>query len=118
MPDPGDPKPDPPIAPLAAVRRIVRFLARRPGWAALSIGLLLIHIGIELALPQFVGQAITALGAAGTRAELGRLVGTFLCLVVLRAVVGLVLGPIRNRTAQSTLGDIRAAVYDALQRRS
>jgi len=118
MPDPGDPKPDPPIAPLAAVRRIVRFLARRPGWAALSIGLLLIHIGIELALPQFVGQAITALAAAGTRAELGRLVGTFLGLVVLRAVVGLVLGPIRNRTAQSTLGDIRAAVYDALQRRS
>lgn len=118
MPDPGAPKPVPPIAPLAAVRRIVGFLARRPGWAALSIGLLLLNIGIELALPQFVGQAITALGSPGTRPELGRLVGIFLGLVVLRALVGLVLGPIRNRTAQSTLGDIRAAVYDALQRRS
>ena len=118
MPDPGTPQPTPPITPLAAVRRIVGFLARRPGWTALSIGLLLVNIGIELALPQFVGRAVTALGSPGTRPELGRLVGIFLGLVVLRALVGLVLGPIRNRTAQSTLGDIRAAVYDALQRRS
>ena len=32
--------------------------------------------------------------------------------------MGLFLGPIRNRTVQRTMGDIRAAVYDALQRRT
>lgn len=110
--------PPPSIRPLAAVRRIVGFLARRPGWTTLSIGLLLINIGIELSLPQFLGFTITALGERSTPPALGVSVAIFLALVVLRALVGLVLGPVRNRTAQTTLGDIRAAVYDALQRRS
>ncbi|MEN9776559.1 MAG: hypothetical protein RJB04_314, partial [Verrucomicrobiota bacterium] len=103
---------------MAAVRRIVGFLGKRPGWTALSIGLLLLNIGIELSLPQFLGATITALGASSTDWSLGKTVGLFLGLVVLRAGVGLVLGPIRNRTAQTALGDIRAAVYDSLQRRS
>jgi ATP-binding cassette subfamily B protein len=103
---------------MAAVRRIVGFLGRRPGWVALSIGLLLLNIGIELSLPQFLGATITALGAASADRSLGITVAIFLGLVVLRAGVGLVLGPIRNRTAQTALGDIRAAVYDSLQRRS
>ena len=103
---------------MAAVRRIVGFLGKRPGWTALSIGLLLLNIGIELSLPQFLGATITALGAASAVESLGKTVGLFLGLVVLRAGVGLVLGPIRNRTAQTALGDIRAAVYDSLQRRS
>jgi ABC-type multidrug transport system fused ATPase/permease subunit len=103
---------------MAAVRRIVGFLGKRPGWTALSIGLLLLNIGIELSLPQFLGATITALGASSADWSLGKTVGLFLGLVVLRAGVGLVLGPIRNRTAQTALGDIRAAVYDSLQRRS
>ena len=107
-----------PIRPLAAVRRIVGFLARRPGWTALSIGLLVLNIGIELSLPQFLGLTITALGERSAPPALGTGVAVFLGLVVLRAGIGLVLGPVRNRTAQTTLGDIRAAVYDALQRRS
>ena len=37
-------------------------------------------------------------------------------LVVIRAVVGFILGPVRNRVIQRTLGDLRAAIYDALQR--
>ena len=110
--------PQQPIRPLAAVRRVVGFLARRPGWTALSIGLLLLNIGIELSLPQFLGLTITALGDRSNPPSLGAGVALFIGLVVLRAGVGLVLGPVRNRTAQTTLGDIRAAVYDALQRRS
>jgi len=41
-----------------------------------------------------------------------------MALVTVRTVIGLLLGPIRNRTALATLGDVRCAVYDALQRRS
>ena len=118
MTDNGSPTPRAQPSPLGAVRRVVGFLGRRPGWTALSIGLLLLNIGIELSLPQFVGATITALGASPSDPALGGLVGIFLGLVVLRAGVGLVLGPIRNRTAQATLGDLRAAVYDSLQRRS
>ena len=118
MPDTHPPTTPPAIRPVAAVRLIVGFLGKRPGWTALSIGLLLLNIGIELSLPQFLGSTITALGTPSTQQSLGTMVGVFVGLVVLRAVVGLVLGPIRNRTAQTTLGDIRAAVYDSLQRRS
>ena len=103
---------------MAAVWRIVGFLGKRPGWTALSIGLLLLNISIELSLPQFLGFTITALGGTAADGSLGKTIGLFLGLVVLRAGVGLVLGPIRNRTAQTALGDVRAAVYDSLQRRS
>ena len=103
---------------MAAVWRIVGFLGERPGWTALSIGLLLLNISIELSLPQFLGFTITALGGTAADGSLGKTIGLFLGLVVLRAGVGLVLGPIRNRTAQTALGDVRAAVYDSLQRRS
>ena len=103
---------------MAAVWRIVGFLGKRPGWTALSIGLLLLNISIELSLPQFLGFTITALGGTAADGSLGKTLGLFLGLVVLRAGVGLVLGPIRNRTAQTALGDVRAAVYDSLQRRS
>ena len=103
---------------MAAVWRIVGFLGKRPGWTALSIGLLLLNISIELSLPQFLGSTITALGGTAADGSLGKTIGLFLGLVVLRAGVGLVLGPIRNRTAQTALGDVRAAVYDSLQRRS
>ena len=103
---------------MAAVWRIVGFLGKRPGWTALSIGLLLLNISIELSLPQFLGFTITALGGTAADGSLGKTIGLFLGLVVLRAGVGLLLGPIRNRTAQTALGDVRAAVYDSLQRRS
>ena len=103
---------------MAAVRRIVGFLGKRPGWTALSIGLLLLNISIELSLPQFLGFTITALGGTVADGSLARTIGLFLGLVILRSGIGLVLGPIRNRTAQTALGDIRAAVYDSLQRRS
>ena len=98
----------------------MRFLGRRPGWTALSIGLLMFNIAIELSLPQFLGNAITGLRDPATAPTfpLWRTVGIFLALVTLRSGVGLVLGPIRNRTAQQTLGEIRAAVYEALQRKS
>ena len=97
---------------MAAVRRVVGFLGKRPGWTALSIGLLLLNISIELSLPQFLGSTITALGGTVADGSLARTIGLFLGLVVLRAGIGLVLGPIRNRTAQTALGDIRAAVYE------
>ncbi len=58
--------PNPAVGPSAprALWGIVRFFGRRPGWVALSIGLLLVNISIELYLPQIPGNAITALGNA------------------------------------------------------
>lgn len=83
----------------------------------MAVGLLLVNIAIELSLPQILGQAITALGSdEPTVFSLPHAVALFLTLVVVRTGVGMVLGPIRNQTVQRTLGDIRSAVYDALQR--
>lgn len=99
---------------------VVKFLGHRPGWVALSIGLLLVNISIELSLPQILGNTITQLGRGGVgqSKSLAWAVGTFFGLVTIRTLVGILLGPIRNRTAQETLGDIRSAVYEALQRQS
>jgi ATP-binding cassette subfamily B protein len=110
----------PVISAPRALWTVVKFLGRRPGWVALSVGLLMVNIAVELSLPQFLGNAITGLRDPATAPgfPLARTVGIFLGLVTLRTVVGFILGPIRNRTAQQTLGDIRAAVYDALQRKS
>jgi ATP-binding cassette subfamily B protein len=111
--------------PVRALWGVVKFLGRRPGWVALSLGLLAVNVAIELSLPQFLGNAISALSAdratsvgMWTGFSLRTSVALFIGLVLLRTLIGLVLGPIRNRTAQGTLGDIRAAVYDALQRQS
>ena len=68
-------------------------------------------------LPQIIGDAITTLQKcvdAGITYSPWPTVGLFGALVFIRAVVGFVLGPLRNRTIQRTLGDIRAAIYDAL----
>jgi ATP-binding cassette subfamily B protein len=83
------------------------------------VGLLLVNIAIEMTLPQVLGNAITGLRnhlADGVAFSIRPFVLLFLALVVVRAVVGFVLGPIRNRAIQTTLGDIRAALYNALQR--
>lgn len=113
------PTPDVPSAS-RALWTILAFLGCRPGWVLLSVSLLLVNIGIELILPQFLGNAITRLQdpVAAQNYPLAWSVMVFSGLVLLRTLVGFILGPIRNRTAITTLGDIRAAVYDALQRRS
>ncbi|MCW5557808.1 MAG: ABC transporter ATP-binding protein [Verrucomicrobiae bacterium] len=112
--------PAPGISAARALWEIVRFLGRRPGAIAVSVGLLLVNIGIELYLPQIPGDAITALGQPEPPPgfSLSRSVLALMALVTLRAGIGLFLGPLRNLTAQRTLGDIRSAVYDALQRRA
>src|SRR3954468_991528 len=101
--------------------RILGFLRRFRRGAALAIGLLLVNISIEVPLPQILGSAITQLrdSAAGLGDfPLRDYVELFVALVLIRAGVGFLLGPIRNRVIQRTLGDIRAAIYDAIQRLS
>jgi ABC-type multidrug transport system fused ATPase/permease subunit len=97
---------------------ILAFLAKYPRHVALCVGLLLINICIELSLPQILGTAITDLRAhrADEVFPLRDYVQLFVSLVVIRAGVGFILGPIRSRLVQRTLADIRAAIYDALQR--
>jgi ATP-binding cassette subfamily B protein len=98
---------------------VLSFLGKYPGRVELCVGLLLVNISIEMTLPQLLGNAITGLRqhlADGAAFSLHRFVLLFLALVTVRAGVGFVLGPIRNRAIQKTLGDIRAALYNALQR--
>ena len=98
---------------------VVAFLRRYPVPVALSIGLLLVNLSIEMCLPQIIGSTITQLrwnAEWGAQVELGAFVALFLSLVLVRAGVGIILGPIRNRLVQRTLNDIRGAVFDAIQR--
>src|SRR5205814_9237263 len=70
---------------------------------------------------QILCSAITGLRnstAGGEDFPLGVYVQVFVGLVLIRGGVAFILGPIRNRVIQRTLGDIRAAIYDAIQRLS
>jgi ABC-type multidrug transport system fused ATPase/permease subunit len=106
----------------ASLRTVVGFLGRRPGATALTVGLLLVNICIELSLPQIIGETINGLrslpSGVSPRGLLVVTAGLYLAMVALRTCVGLILGPLRNQTAQRTLGDLRAAVYEALQRQT
>jgi ATP-binding cassette subfamily B protein len=116
---PGKPPPPKPRFQPRNLLGILSFLRRYPGRVALCFGLLLVNIAIEMTLPQILGNAITGLRqpVAGTAGfSLWPYVRLYLALVALRSAVGFVLGPVRSRTIQMTLGDIRGAVYNALQR--
>src|SRR5216684_1024272 len=98
---------------------IILFLRKYPGPVGLCLSLLLVNIGIEMALPQIIGDIITNLRRAVTANVAfspGFHVKLLVALVLVRAGVGFLLGPIRNHVIQSTLGDIRAAIYNAIQR--
>src|SRR6266516_601213 len=98
---------------------ILSFLRKYPGRVALCLGLLLVNISIEMTLPQILGNAISGLRRQLADHQdflLHPFVVSYFVLISLRAAVGLTLGPIRSRTIQTTLGDIRAAIYNALQR--
>ena len=98
---------------------VLTFLRPYSSQVVVCIVLLLLNISIEVTLPQILGNAITGLRAhmaTGVAFSVWPFALVFLSLVVVRMLVGFILGPIRNRTIQQTLGDIRAAVYSALQR--
>ena len=98
---------------------VLVFLRRYPGAVAASVGLLLVNISIEMSQPQIIGSAITQLrfnAELGVPAGLQAFVLLFIALVAVRAGNGLLIGPIRNRLVQRALNDIRAAVYDSIQR--
>lgn len=117
--------PDAPPAPVPAkggfrsLLAALAYLRSHPGAVAVSVGLLLVNIAIEMSLPLIIGTALTRLQAfhvAGTPLGLGRFVAGFLALVAVRAGVGLVLGRVRNRLVQRALNDLRADIFDAIQR--
>ncbi len=100
---------------------VLAYLRNYPGGVAWCISLLLVNISIEMTLPQVLGNAITALRELPVRTEAGGFsiqpyALLFLGLICVRGCVGYILGPIRNRTIQRTLTDIRSAMYNALQR--
>jgi ATP-binding cassette subfamily B protein len=98
---------------------VLAFLRKYPREVALTISLLLVIITIELSLPQILGDAINGLRQHveyGAPFQLAVYIQLFVALVLIRAGLAYILGPIRNRLVQQTLSDIRAAIYDALQR--
>jgi ATP-binding cassette subfamily B protein len=108
----------PRIAPRSLLG-MLRFLRNYPGAVALSVSMLLVIIAIEMSLPQIIGAFITQLrdhAETGADVDVSACVKLFASLVLARAGMGYLLGPIRNRVVQRTLGDIRSAIYDAVQR--
>ena len=106
-------------APAHGLLGILAFLRKYPGRVSVCIGLLLVNISIELTLPQILGNAITALRQqveTGAAFALQNYLLLFGGLVTLRALVGFILGPVRSRLVQNTIGDIRAAIYSAISR--
>jgi ABC-type multidrug transport system fused ATPase/permease subunit len=100
---------------------VLSFLKRYSGFAALAVGMLFVNICLEMSLPRISGTAINRLKdalATGTVYAPWFLAGVYLSVAVLRAMVGFILGRVRNRLIQSTLRDIRAAYFDAVQRLS
>lgn len=100
---------------------VLRYLGRYPARVSACVFLLLVNIAIEMSLPQIIGNAVTNLRWQlewGAQFERSAYVLLFLSLVLVRAGVGHLLGPTRNRLVQDTLNDIRASIYDAMQRLS
>jgi ABC-type multidrug transport system fused ATPase/permease subunit len=98
---------------------VVRFLGKYPRRVSLCLALLLVAIGIEMAIPQVIGNAINGLRQSvrsGASFSPWPYVWLLLVLAGIRSVVNYFVGTIRNRITQPALGDIRAAIYDALQR--
>jgi ATP-binding cassette subfamily B protein len=95
------------------------FLGEYPARVTFCLALLLLILSIDLSLPQFIGDAITDLRRymdeqVPFSPEL--YVQIVLALVLIRTGLAYILGPIRNRTVQWTLADIRASIYNAVQR--
>ena len=100
---------------------VLSFLKRYKRGVAIAIGLLLFNIGLEMTLPRICGTAINQLRTAvanNVPYHPWVLAGWYVGLALLRAVVGFIVGRVRNRLIQSTLKDLRAAFFDAVQRLS
>jgi ABC-type multidrug transport system fused ATPase/permease subunit len=98
---------------------VLPFLWRYPRAVTITVTMLLMIISIELTLPRVIGRAISdlRLHLRGEGFFDPRLyVQIFLSLALIRAGLGFILGPVRNRLVQRSLTDIRASIYDALQR--
>ena len=100
---------------------ILSFLKRYSGGVALAVGLLLVNLALEMTLPQVSGAAINGLTNAISRKAVfdpWYFAKIFVGVALVRALIGLALGRVRNRLVQGTLKDIRAAYFDAVQRLS
>ena len=114
----GDDSDKPRVIPRNLVGILI-FLGRYPWRIIFCVGLLLTIIAIDLMLPQVLGDAITNLrwhvewAAEFSPSTYVLLFGS---LVLIRTGLAWILGPARNRLIQRTLAEIRASIYDALQR--
>lgn len=114
----GDDSDKPRVTPRNLVG-VLTFLGRYPLQITFCVGLLLMIIAIDLMLPQVLGDSITQLRwHVEWAAEFSpsTYVLLFSSLVLIRTGLAWVLGPARNRLIQRTLAEIRASIYDALQR--
>ncbi len=96
---------------------ILAFLGKYPWQVTISVSMLLSTIAIDMALPRLLGHAINALESTARQIfHPWRFAGFFFCLVLVKEIIRITMGPVRNRLIHGTLGDIRAAIYDAIQR--
>lgn len=95
------------------------YLGKYPGQVCLSLGLLLVIIGLELVLPQIIGHWIDHIKSATAKdiaTSSFAIAALFLTLGLIREVLRYILGPTRNRLIHRSLCDIRIDFFDSLQR--
>ena len=100
---------------------VLTFLAHYRWGVTAAISLVFFNIALEMALPQVSGAAINQLRAVGKGSGVfdpWRLAEIYFGLAALRAVGGFTVGRLRGHLVQSTLKDVRAAYFDAVQRLS
>jgi ABC-type multidrug transport system fused ATPase/permease subunit len=114
----SDSKTGPKIKPRALLG-VLRFMLKYPIASIVCLLMLSAIIAIDLILPQILGNAVTNLRWAhewGATFSPSQYVLLFLSLVLCRTGIAFLVGPLRNRLVQTTLSDIRGAVYNAIQR--
>ena len=110
-----------PLAPRRNLLGVLAFLGRYRLGVSAAISLVLFNIAVEMTLPQVSGTAINQLRAAGSHGlpfDPWRLAKLYFGLATLRATGGFIVGRLRGHLVQSTLKDLRAAYFDAVQRLS
>ena len=97
---------------------VLSFLKNYPLSTATAVGLLLVNISLEMAMPRVSGTAINQLRDALARHQVynpWKLAVLFVSLALIRSTLAFIMGRVRNLLVQGTLRDIRAAYFDAVQ---
>ncbi len=97
-------------------RRLVRYLRPYRSAVIISVFLLLLVSGARLASPYLTKVAIDDAIASGDQAQLGRIAGLFLTILVGQFIFSFLQTYLMNWTGQKIMYDLRIEIFEHLQR--